>query len=175
MQLVKIFFKEPDYYIHGTDNLDSIGTSSSHGCLRLDPVDAAELAIRVMESSGAKKDSTWYQNAIEKGQTRTVILPQKSRNDHHAADPQSPQFAKKKGAPKRPLFLLLVHPAHAAWRATATGVVVVRRLLLLDDQCFGREQKSRDRRRVLQRSPRDLRRIDDTSLDQILVLSVSAL
>ena len=77
MQLVKIFFKEPDYYIHGTDNLDSIGTSSSHGCLRLDPVDAAERAIRVMESSGAKKDSTWYQNAIEKGQTRTVILPQK--------------------------------------------------------------------------------------------------
>jgi lipoprotein-anchoring transpeptidase ErfK/SrfK len=77
MQLVKIFFKEPDYYIHGTDNLDSIGTSSSHGCLRLDPVDAAELAIRVMEASGAKRDSTWYQTAIEKGQTRTVILPQK--------------------------------------------------------------------------------------------------
>jgi len=77
MKTVKIFFQEPDYYIHGTDQVESLGSAASHGCLRLDPVDAAELAIRVMESSGAKKDSTWYQNAIEKGQTRTVILPQK--------------------------------------------------------------------------------------------------
>jgi lipoprotein-anchoring transpeptidase ErfK/SrfK len=77
MQLVKIFFKEPDYYIHGTDQVDTIGSAASHGCIRLDPVDAAELAIRVMEASGAKRDSTWYQNAIERGQTRTVMLPQK--------------------------------------------------------------------------------------------------
>ncbi|SRR5260221_2475154 len=77
MQLVKIFFKEPDYYIHGTDQVDTIGSASSHGCLRLDPTDAAELAIRVMQASGAKRDSTWYQNAIERGETRTVMLPQK--------------------------------------------------------------------------------------------------
>ena len=77
MQLVKIFFKEPDYYIHGTDQVDTIGSAASHGCIRLDPVDAAELAIRVMEASGAKRDSTWYQSAIERGQTRTVTLPQK--------------------------------------------------------------------------------------------------
>ena len=77
MQLVKIFFKEPDYYIHGTDQVDTIGSASSHGCLRLDPIDAAELAIRVMQASGAKRDSTWYQNAIERGETRTIVLPQK--------------------------------------------------------------------------------------------------
>jgi len=77
MKMVKIFFKEPDYYIHGTDQTESLGSAASHGCLRLDPVDAAELAIRVMEASGANKDSTWYQNAIERGQTRTVMLPQK--------------------------------------------------------------------------------------------------
>ena len=77
MQLVKIFFKEPDYYIHGTDQLDNIGEAVSHGCIRMDPIDAAELAIRVMEASGAQKDSSWYQHAIERGQTRTVILPQK--------------------------------------------------------------------------------------------------
>jgi len=28
-------------------------------------------------ASGANKDSTWYQNAIEEGQTRTVMLPRK--------------------------------------------------------------------------------------------------
>lgn len=77
MQLVKIFFREPDYYIHGTDQVESIGSAASHGCIRLDPVDAAELAIRVMESSGAKRDSTWYQNAIERGETRTIMLTQK--------------------------------------------------------------------------------------------------
>ncbi|MFN2602071.1 MAG: L,D-transpeptidase [Gemmatimonadaceae bacterium] len=77
MQLVKIFFKEPDYYIHGTDQVDTIGSAASHGCLRLDPTDAAELAIRVMQASGARRDSTWYQNAIERGETRTVVLPQK--------------------------------------------------------------------------------------------------
>ena len=77
MKLVKIFFKEPDYYIHGTDQLESIGSSASHGCLRMDPADAAELAIRVMEASGARKDVDWYQNAIEKGETRTVTIPRK--------------------------------------------------------------------------------------------------
>ena len=77
MKLVKIFFKEPDYYIHGTDQLESIGSSTSHGCLRMDPADAAELAIRLMEASGARKDADWYQNAIEKGQTRTVNIPRR--------------------------------------------------------------------------------------------------
>jgi lipoprotein-anchoring transpeptidase ErfK/SrfK len=77
MKLVKIFFKEPDYYIHGTDQLDTIGSSASHGCIRMDPVDAAELAIRVMEASGARKDSDWYRNAIEQGETRTVVLPRR--------------------------------------------------------------------------------------------------
>src|SRR6266571_933504 len=71
------FLQEPDYYIHGTDQVDTIGSAASHGCLRLDPIDAAELAIRVMQASGAKRDSTWYQNAIERGETRTVMLPMK--------------------------------------------------------------------------------------------------
>lgn len=75
MRLVKIFFKEPDYYIHGTDQLDTIGSAASHGCLRMDPLDAAELAIWVMQAGGAQRDSSWYQNAIERGETRTVRLP----------------------------------------------------------------------------------------------------
>ena len=77
MKVVKIFFQEPDYYIHGTDDPDSIGAAASHGCLRMEPLEAADLAIRVMEASGAKRDSSWYQNAIERGETRTVRLPRK--------------------------------------------------------------------------------------------------
>ncbi|HEY4955488.1 MAG TPA: L,D-transpeptidase family protein, partial [Gemmatimonadaceae bacterium] len=77
MKLVKIFFREPDYYIHGTDQLETIGSAASHGCLRMDPDEAADLAMRVMEAAGVGKDSSWYQNAIEKGETHTVHLPRK--------------------------------------------------------------------------------------------------
>src|SRR2546430_13620071 len=36
MKVVKIFFKEPDYYIHGTGDINSLGKAESHGCLRID-------------------------------------------------------------------------------------------------------------------------------------------
>ncbi|HYR29282.1 MAG TPA: L,D-transpeptidase, partial [Thermoanaerobaculia bacterium] len=35
MKLVKMFFKEPDYYIHGTADEDSLGGAESHGCVRM--------------------------------------------------------------------------------------------------------------------------------------------
>ncbi len=43
----------------------------------MDPDEAADLAMRVMEAAGVGKDSSWYQNAIEKGETHTVHLPRK--------------------------------------------------------------------------------------------------
>ena len=44
MRAVKIFFQEPDYDIHGTNNPDSIGEAASHGCIRMNESDAVELA-----------------------------------------------------------------------------------------------------------------------------------
>ena len=52
MKVVKIFFKEPDYYIHGTDDVESLGAAESHGCLRMDPNDVAALAKMVMDHGG---------------------------------------------------------------------------------------------------------------------------
>jgi murein L,D-transpeptidase YcbB/YkuD len=75
MKLVKIFFKEPDYYIHGTDQLDQLGEAASHGCLRMDPIEAGELAVRVMQAGGVQHATSWYQTAVTKGETRTVTLP----------------------------------------------------------------------------------------------------
>lgn len=75
MKLVKIFFKEPDYYIHGTDQLDQLGEAASHGCLRMDPIEAGELAVRVMQAGGVRHANEWYYNAMTKGETRTVTLP----------------------------------------------------------------------------------------------------
>ena len=47
MQGVKIYFREPWYFIHGTNNPASIGTAASHGCLRMRTKDAKALARRI--------------------------------------------------------------------------------------------------------------------------------
>jgi lipoprotein-anchoring transpeptidase ErfK/SrfK len=47
MQGVKIYFKAPYYYIHGTNSPGSIGSAASHGCLRMRTKDAKALARRI--------------------------------------------------------------------------------------------------------------------------------
>ena len=47
MQGVKIYFKPPYYYIHGTNSPGSIGSAASHGCLRMRTKDAKALARRI--------------------------------------------------------------------------------------------------------------------------------
>lgn len=75
MQAVKIFFREPDYYIHGTNRPETVGSAASHGCLRMRPEDAAELARLVMEHGGEPRDAAWVDETLRGGQTRTVRLP----------------------------------------------------------------------------------------------------
>ena len=75
MQAVKIFFREPDYYIHGTPYVGSLGKAASHGCLRMDPVDAAEVAQYVMEHGGQPRDENWFWRTIHaRSQTKVVNL-----------------------------------------------------------------------------------------------------
>ena len=64
MKVVKIFFKEPDYYIHGTGDVESLGSAASHGCLRMDPEDVAELAKLVMEHGGQPREENWFLRII---------------------------------------------------------------------------------------------------------------
>jgi lipoprotein-anchoring transpeptidase ErfK/SrfK len=52
MQGVKIYFRAPYYFIHGTNNPGSIGEAASHGCLRMVPEDAKELARRIERAGG---------------------------------------------------------------------------------------------------------------------------
>ena len=75
MQAVKIFFREPDYYIHGTNRPETVGSAASHGCLRMRPEDAAELARLVMEHGGEPRDAAWVEETLRAGTTRTVRLP----------------------------------------------------------------------------------------------------
>ncbi len=73
MRAVKIFFQEPDYYIHGTNDEDSIGSAASHGCIRMAESDAVALARYLMEHAGAHHDDDWYervQNGIAPADVR---------------------------------------------------------------------------------------------------------
>lgn len=74
MKLVKIFFQEPDYYIHGTGAVESLGEAASHGCLRMEPNQAAEVALLVMENSGAAKDWDWVKGILHIGEQRRMTL-----------------------------------------------------------------------------------------------------
>jgi len=75
MKLVKIFFKEPDYYIHGTDQLESLGEAESHGCLRMNPDDAYQVARYLMDHGGSPRDESWFWRVLHfRSETKTVYL-----------------------------------------------------------------------------------------------------
>jgi murein L,D-transpeptidase YcbB/YkuD len=77
MKVVKIFFKEPDYYIHGTNDVESLGDAASHGCLRMDPDDAYRVARYVMEHGGQPRDEDWFSRVLHfRSETKTVMLDQ---------------------------------------------------------------------------------------------------
>ncbi|HET9986569.1 MAG TPA: L,D-transpeptidase [Longimicrobiales bacterium] len=68
MQGVKMYFREPTYFIHGTNDPESIGAAASHGCIRMAVGDAEELARMLMEETGAGSPPSG-------GETRYVTLP----------------------------------------------------------------------------------------------------
>jgi lipoprotein-anchoring transpeptidase ErfK/SrfK len=74
MKRVKMFFKEPDYYIHGTGATDSLGKAESHGCIRMDPDDATKLAQLVMEHGGKPMPEPWYRRILHRGSSSVVML-----------------------------------------------------------------------------------------------------
>ena len=74
MRTVKIFFREPDYFIHGTNQVESLGEAASHGCLRMDPDAAAELALLIMDNAGQERSMDWVRGLLHIGESRTVRL-----------------------------------------------------------------------------------------------------
>lgn len=64
MRLVKIFFQEPDYYIHGTNDPASIGDALSHGCVRMEPIEAYRLARTLMQYGGAPRSPSWFRHVL---------------------------------------------------------------------------------------------------------------
>jgi lipoprotein-anchoring transpeptidase ErfK/SrfK len=74
MKRVKMFFKEPDYYIHGTGDEESLGKAESHGCIRMHPEDVTRLAQLVMEHGGKPMPEPWYRRLFRSRATKVVYL-----------------------------------------------------------------------------------------------------
>lgn len=75
MGRVKIFFSEPDYYIHGTREVDSLGQAESHGCIRMRNADVIALAKRVMAAGGKPVEAGFVRRVINRVRaTREVRL-----------------------------------------------------------------------------------------------------
>jgi lipoprotein-anchoring transpeptidase ErfK/SrfK len=75
MGRVKMFFREPDYYIHGTGLTSSLGSARSHGCIRMRNIDAVELARILMINGGADRPLEWYEETLANASTsRNVTL-----------------------------------------------------------------------------------------------------
>jgi murein L,D-transpeptidase YcbB/YkuD len=66
MGRVKIFFAEPDYFIHGTTDEGSVGRAASHGCIRMRNADVIALAKLLMEHGGATRSETWFRRVINR-------------------------------------------------------------------------------------------------------------
>ncbi|HZK79240.1 MAG TPA: L,D-transpeptidase [Gemmatimonadaceae bacterium] len=73
MKVVKIFFKEPYYYIHGTGDAESIGTAASHGCLRMDPDEVTEVGKWVMAHGGAAQEENWFLRILHSRREEKVV------------------------------------------------------------------------------------------------------
>jgi len=73
MKVVKIFFQEPDYYIHGTDDVESLGSAASHGCLRMDPSEVADLAKLIMEHGGQPRGENWFWRILHSRRDEQVV------------------------------------------------------------------------------------------------------
>jgi lipoprotein-anchoring transpeptidase ErfK/SrfK len=74
MKRVKMFFKEPDYYIHGTGDDESLGKAESHGCIRMNTEDVTRLAQLVMEHGGKPMPEPWYRRVFRRKTTQVVRL-----------------------------------------------------------------------------------------------------
>ena len=75
MGRVKMYFRDPAYYIHGTNRDDEIGEAASHGCVRMKNSDVIELAQLVMEHGGEVRSPNWFKRVINRFRdTREVTL-----------------------------------------------------------------------------------------------------
>jgi murein L,D-transpeptidase YcbB/YkuD len=73
MGKAKLFFKQPDYFIHGTNEPGTVGTASSHGCVRMRNEDVIELAKLVMKHGGQPQAASWYRRVLNQAKSQREV------------------------------------------------------------------------------------------------------
>lgn len=73
MQAAKIFFEYPDYYIHGTNAPQTVGTAASHGCLRMREADVENLAEFIQKAGGADRGEAWFERVRASDTEKTEV------------------------------------------------------------------------------------------------------
>jgi lipoprotein-anchoring transpeptidase ErfK/SrfK len=89
MGRVKLFFRGPDYYIHGTQAVRALGRPASHGCIRMANRDVMELARRIHAVATPQVSGTTLDRLAANAQaTREIALPRRVRLDvvYHLAE-----------------------------------------------------------------------------------------
>ncbi len=66
MGRVKMFFRAPTFYIHGTRSVSELGEAASHGCVRMSNADVLRVARIVMEHGGEKRPPNWFKRVINR-------------------------------------------------------------------------------------------------------------
>jgi lipoprotein-anchoring transpeptidase ErfK/SrfK len=79
MKVVKIFFKEPDFYLHGTGDEEFLGEAASHGCIRMSQRDAFNLGRYLMDHGGVPKSADWYNGVFTRGVSADIRLPRSAK------------------------------------------------------------------------------------------------
>ncbi|HSU12735.1 L,D-transpeptidase [Longimicrobium sp.] len=75
MGRVKMFFRDPDLYVHGTRETDSLGEAESHGCVRMSNSTVIAVARQVMEHGGEPRPAGWFRRVLDSvTATRQVYL-----------------------------------------------------------------------------------------------------
>lgn len=73
MGKAKLFFKEPDYYIHGTPATESLGSAASHGCVRMSNTAVIELAQMVMKNGGEPREAGWFRSIVNRARSTKEV------------------------------------------------------------------------------------------------------
>lgn len=66
MGRVKMFFRSPAYYVHGTRTMSELGQAASHGCVRMSNYDVLQVAQVVMEHGGELRPPNWFKRVINR-------------------------------------------------------------------------------------------------------------
>lgn len=75
MGRVKMFFRSPAYYVHGTRTVEELGQAASHGCVRMSNYDVLKVAQVVMAHGGEARPPNWFKRVINRvTDTREVTL-----------------------------------------------------------------------------------------------------